>query len=88
MAPALHLFGAMPTVLRIGPYALVFFSSDGAEPPHVHVKRDRKVAKFWLNPVSIANNRGFKAHELNHIRDLVVRYETILIESWYDYFDS
>lgn len=37
----------MPTVLRSGPYRLFFCSADGAEPPHVHVERDQRTAKFW-----------------------------------------
>jgi hypothetical protein len=43
----------MPTVLRIGPYRLFFVSLDYDEPPHVHVKRDNMVAKFWLEPVAL-----------------------------------
>ena len=34
----------MPTILRVGPYSFVFFSSDRGEPVHIHVKRDRHVA--------------------------------------------
>jgi hypothetical protein len=49
----------MPTVLQDGPYNFIFFSSDQSEPPHIHVKRDRQIVKFWLTPVSLANNRGF-----------------------------
>jgi len=41
----------MPTVLRAGPYRFFFYSSDAAEPPHVHVERDENTAKFWLSPV-------------------------------------
>jgi hypothetical protein len=43
----------MPTVLRVGPYVFVFFSSDRAEPVHIHVKRDRRVAKFWLESIEL-----------------------------------
>ncbi len=38
----------MPTVMQDGPYSFVFFNSDRGEPAHIHVKRDRQVAKFWL----------------------------------------
>lgn len=76
----------MPTVLQDGPYSFVFFSSDREEPPHVHVKRDRHIAKFWLDPVSLAKNRGFKEHELNKIARLVVKHREKLWEAWHDYF--
>ena len=42
----------MPTVLRDGPYSFVFFSSDRGEPVHIHVKRKRRVVKFWLDPIA------------------------------------
>ena len=40
----------MPTVPDIsGPYRLFFYSFDCHEPPHVHVRRERMVCKFWLS---------------------------------------
>ncbi|MEG3904530.1 MULTISPECIES: DUF4160 domain-containing protein, partial [unclassified Microcoleus] len=50
-------------------------------------KRDRQLAKFWMNPVSLEKNRGFKEHELNQIARLVEEYEQILLEAWHHYFD-
>ena len=78
----------MPTVLRIGPYSFIFFSSDRVEPPHIHVKRDRAIAKFWLEPVALAKNRGFAEHELNTIEALVVQHRAALVEAWNDYIGA
>jgi Domain of unknown function (DUF4160) len=78
----------MPTALRHGPYAFVFFSSNGVEPVHVHVKRDRAIAKYWLEPVALANNRGFKNTELKKIAKLVEQFRLPLIEAWNDYFGA
>lgn len=78
----------MPTVLQVGPYSLIFFSSDRGEPAHIHVKRDRQLVKFWLSPVSLAKNRGFKDHELNDIARLVEEHEQTLLEVWHDYFNT
>jgi hypothetical protein len=78
----------MPTVLQDGPYSFVFFSSDKGEPPHIHVKRERLVAKFWLSPVVLARNKGFPGHELNAIARLVVKHEQTLVEAWHEYFAS
>lgn len=78
----------MPTVLQVGPYSFIFFSSDRGEPAHIHVKRDRQIAKFWLDPVSLTKNRGFKDYELNEIIRLVEEHQQSLLEAWYDYFDS
>jgi hypothetical protein len=49
----------MPTVLRIGPYRLFFYAGDRDEPEHVHVERDDRVAKFWLDPVRLQRSGGF-----------------------------
>jgi hypothetical protein len=78
----------MPTVLQDGPYAFIFFSSDKGEPPHIHVRRERRVAKFWLDPVLLAKNRGFAGHELNNISRLVVKHEPVFLEAWHEYFSA
>jgi hypothetical protein len=39
---------------------------------HVHVRRDRNVCRFWLEPIALAYNNGFSAKELNRIRSLIV----------------
>lgn len=77
-----------PTVLQSGPYRLFFFSSDRGEPPHVHVTRDRKTAKFWLQPVRAEYNLGFAPTELNKISALVQEHQTELLKAWDDYFKS
>ena len=76
----------MPTVLREGPYAFLFYSSDRDEPRHIHVKRDRQVAKFWLEPVLLASNQGYSQHEVNAIERLVIKYQQVLVSAWNDYF--
>lgn len=78
----------MPTVLQVGPYSFIFFSSDQREPAHIHVKRDRQIAKFWLDPISVAKNRGFREHEVNRIARLVEEHQQTLLEAWHDYFNA
>lgn len=77
----------MPTVLKVGAYTFIFFSSDRGEPAHIHVKRDRQLAKFWLDSIALEKNRGFKEHELNQIARLVEEYQTELLDAWHDYFE-
>ena len=72
----------MPTVLRIGRYWFLFFSNEGIEPPHIHVKADKDEAKFWLDPLELAANYGFKGHELNEVEQLVREYRVELMEAW------
>ncbi len=75
----------MPTK-QIEGYRFRFYSSDRFEPPHVHVLRDAKVAKIWLNPVSLQYNRGYHSTELNNVLRLTREHQAELLELWYEYF--
>ena len=80
----------MPTVCRIGPYRLLFYSNEGGlrEPMHVHVKRDSSEAKVWLtNPVpKIARSTGFADHELSAILDIVAGRRDEIEAEWNGHF--
>jgi Domain of unknown function (DUF4160) len=78
----------VPTIARVGPYRLFFYSADGAEPAHVHVERDRAIAKYWLRPVRLAHSRGFAAAELRTLERLIMEREAALLEAWHEYFDA
>ena len=75
-----------PTVLRKGPYRFFFFASDRNEPPHIHVAREAKAAKFWLSTVRPAYNYGFAAKELTRIESLVREHAADLLKAWHEYF--
>ena len=76
----------MPTVLRDGPYRFFFYAGDRDEPPHVHVERERSIAKFWLDPIRLHSSGGFSRSELNRIQKLIVMNHTKLLEAWNEYF--
>lgn len=78
----------MPTILRVGPYRLYFYSHEPNEPPHVHVDRDKLSTKFWLEPVSLASNLGFSAKELRKLQSIVHENQQTLLEAWYGYFSD
>jgi hypothetical protein len=77
-----------PTVLQSGPYRFFFFSSDRSEPVHIHVARERKTAKFWLEPVQLEYNRGFAQNELTRITALVHEHRALFVEAWHEFFGS
>jgi hypothetical protein len=73
----------MPTIREIsGPYRLFFFSFDCGEPKHVHVQRERKVCKFWMEPLTLASNHGFSPVELNAVRQLLEANRSKIMEAW------
>jgi len=63
-----------------------FYSHEPNEPPHVHVDRGDQSAKFWIGPVALARDLGFRAKELRKIERILTEHEQELLETWYDYF--
>lgn len=78
----------MPTILRTGPYRLFFYAGDRGEPPHIHVEREDKTAKFWLSPVRFQNAGGFGRSEILGIQRLVEENQEILLRGWHEYFGA
>jgi hypothetical protein len=76
----------MPTALRTGPYRFFFYSADRDEPAHVHIERDEKVAKFWLDPVRLQASGGFSRTEVGRIQKLVDEQQALLLKCWHEYF--
>ena len=78
----------MPTVLRIGPYRFFFYSNEQGEPPHIHIQRERSLAKFWLSPISLASSTRFAPKELRDLQKLVHEHQSKLQEAWNEYHES
>lgn len=76
----------MPTVLRIGAYRFFFYAGDGNEPPHIHVEKEDKVAKYWLDPLRLERSGGFSRAELSRARRIVEEKKHIFMEAWNEYF--
>jgi len=76
----------MPTVLRIGPFRFFFYAGDRDEPCHVHVERDNKIAKIWIDPVRLQTSGGFSRKELSQILKIIVEHRINIQEAWNDYF--
>ncbi|OHB71693.1 MAG: hypothetical protein A2W17_09225 [Planctomycetes bacterium RBG_16_41_13] len=78
----------MPTVTKIGSYRFYFYSSDANELPHIHVKRERFTAKFWLNPIRLQKSKGFSDSDLIKIQKLVEKNKKLFQEKWNEYFSA
>ena len=78
----------MPTVLRIGPYRFFFYAGDRDEPQHIHVERDNKLAKFWLEPVRLQTGGRFNRTEISRLENLVEDNRETLVRSWNEFFNG
>ena len=76
----------MPTVLRLSGFRFFFYSMEGSERPHIHVEHGDDVAKFWLDPVAVAESHGFRLHDLNRLRLLVIEHRLAFMEAWNAHF--
>jgi uncharacterized protein DUF4160 len=76
----------MPALLRARGYRFFFYSLEAREPPHIHVAHAGRYAKFWLEPVELTHNRGFRGHELTEINRLVREHQRFFLERWHEYF--
>lgn len=75
----------MPTVLRIGSFRFHFYSDEGTEPPHIHVRCPDGECKFWLEPVALARNRGVSPHNLREIERPVFEHRQILMDKYHEH---
>jgi Domain of unknown function (DUF4160) len=77
----------MPTVFKAQGYRFFFYSNDHL-PVHIHVEKSNGTAKFNVNPVELAQSRGFNAADLAEIRNLVITNGQLIINRWYEYFGN
>lgn len=76
----------MPTVLQIGPYRFFFFASDRSEPIDIHIERDDRIAKFWLDPIRLQSSGDFSRNEMARIQSIIIEHQIQLKEAWHAYF--
>ncbi|TMD50269.1 MAG: DUF4160 domain-containing protein [Chloroflexi bacterium] len=76
----------MPTVLRVDGYRFFFYSNEGNEPVHIHVQKAEKYAKFWLDPIQVAESMGYNSKELQRIQNIIKEHEKLLREAWNERF--
>jgi hypothetical protein len=78
----------MPPLLHCKGYRFFFYAADGGEPPHVHLVKDGREAKIWLNDLSVAINLGFPAQDLNEIIRKTREQRETFVAAWKGYFGA
>ena len=59
----------------------------GATIAHVHVRKDRDNAKFWLFPeVTVAYNRGFSSREQGELVRVIEQHRDEIESAWHEHF--
>ena len=79
----------MPKLFERNGYRFHFYSDEGIprEPVHIHVRKGRDNAKFWLYPeVIVAYNRGFSSREQSELARVVEQHRDEIERAWNDHF--
>ena len=72
----------MPVILRVRGYRFWFYGADLDEPPHVHVGKEDREAKFWLAPVRMTRAGRFKPVDLAEIERIIKDNLDFLLIAW------
>ena len=60
-----------------------FFSNEGNEPPHIHVRQAERSAKFWMEtPLRIEYANKFSGKELREIELIIELNRELIMEKW------
>lgn len=78
----------MPTVFEWKGWRFVFYSLDRPEPPHVHIYKDRKETKVWLESLTVARNKRCTDKELKDLLDVVRLHRQEFLERWNGHFGN
>ncbi|MDO9418136.1 DUF4160 domain-containing protein [Pararhizobium sp.] len=76
----------MPKVFVWKGWRFEFYSLDRFEPPHVHIRKERKETKIWLDRLSVARNKRCTQKELNELLDVVKDHQQEFLERWNEHF--
>ena len=69
-----------------GDFVFFFYTDDRTEPRHVHVQRQARTAKFWLDPIECEWSSGFSRSELMDIYRLIAQRRELLLQKWHGFF--
>jgi hypothetical protein len=72
----------MPKIFEERGYVFSFYEADLDEPVHVHVRKQGKEAKVWVNPIDVARAGEFSEHELNAIERIIRKRRNEIIAIW------
>jgi len=79
----------MPTLLVESGFRFYFYSSEGNEPPHVHVQKADAEGKIWLEPLfERVYMHGFTKQEEKKLLEIADRHKEEFKKVWHEYFEQ
>ena len=74
----------MPEIFRELGFVFFFYSNEGSEPLHVHVRKAGGFAKYWIEPVELDFSQGMKVQDLNTAEQLIYSHLELIKTKWYE----
>jgi hypothetical protein len=78
----------MPEIFRKFGFVFFFYSNEGQEPIHVHVRKAGGFAKFWIEPVELEFAQGMKVGDINKAEELIYGHLEIIKIKWHEVHGS
>ena len=78
----------MAEVFRKFGFVFFFYSNEGSEPKHVHVRKGGGFAKFWVEPVELDFSQGVKVVEIRKAEKLINENIDLINKKWDEVFGS
>ena len=81
----------MPKIFEWDGFKFFFFSNEGnpLERCHIHVRKDSKIAKFWILPeVRIDSSWGMSSKELKILEEKILEKRSFIEEKWNEFFNK
>lgn len=72
----------MPEVFRQYGFVFFFYSNEGQEPMHIHVRKAGGFAKFWVEPVELDFAQGLKVSDLKMAEQLILEHIELIKSKW------
>ncbi|MDZ7742717.1 MAG: DUF4160 domain-containing protein [Bacteroidota bacterium] len=72
----------MPEIFRKFGFVFFFYSNEGQEPMHVHVRKAGGFAKFWIEPIELEFSQGMKVGDIKKAEELVYEYTELIKDKW------
>lgn len=79
----------MPTILIRKGWRIFFFANEGNEPIHVHCRKGRATAKFWILPdeynIASVYVRHMTRQQERELRSILFDHFDEIVEAWNDF---
>ncbi len=78
----------MPEVFREMGFVFFFYSNEGNEPMHIHVRKAGGFAKYWIEPIELEFSQGMKVKDLKVAEKLIKNHFELIKLKWYEVYGS